>query len=75
MKDLSRLFTLALILFTVMCILVGCGSTYTIRTKDSREFQAKNEPDITKDRYIKFKTISGEKVLLKQDEVSVISED
>lgn len=55
-------------------ILVGC-STYTIRTKDGREYTSKSRPDITNDKYVKFKTISGEKVLLKQDEVSIISED
>lgn len=55
-------------------MLVGC-STYTIRTKDGREYTSDGRPDITSDRYVKFKTTSGQKILLKQDEVSIISED
>ena len=55
--------------------LLGCASTYTIRTKDGREFQAAKKPDITDDRYVRFTTTAGNKVLLKQDEISVISED
>ena len=61
--------------FLMATVLLGCASTYTIRTKDGREFQSSKRPDITDDRYIKFTTKSGNKVLLKQDEVSIISED
>lgn len=60
------------------CIAVavlGCSSTYTIRTTDGREFQSVGKPDLTEDRYIKFETKDGRKVLLKQKEVSTISED
>jgi uncharacterized protein YcfL len=71
MKDSFRLFIFTLIAFMVL----GCSSPHTIRTKDGREYQSKNKPDITNDRYIKFTTVAGQKVLLKQDEVSVISED
>ena len=58
-----------------LVVLVGCSSTYTIRTKDGQEFQSLEKPDITDDRYVKFETKSGRKILLKQDEVSSISED
>ncbi|RWX48935.1 hypothetical protein VT99_10423 [Candidatus Electrothrix marina] len=75
MKEKSKLFIFALTGLTALVFLAGCGSTYTIRTKDSREFQTKSAPDITDDRYVKFTTVAGQKVLLKQDEVSVISED
>jgi hypothetical protein len=75
MKETARFFVSVLAGFTVLIFLAGCGSTYTIRTKDSREFQTKSAPDITDDRYVKFTTVAGQKVLLKQDEVSVISED
>ncbi len=71
MKKLINLVALALI----AVLLLACGQTYTIRTKDGREFQSKARPDLTDDRYVKFKTKAGQKVLLKQDEVSVISED
>ena len=75
MKEIPRFFVPVLTGFAVLIFLAGCGSTYTIRTKDSREFQTKSAPDITDDRYVKFTTVAGQKVLLKQDEVSVISED
>lgn len=55
-------------------ILWGC-TTYTIRTKDGREFQSKSEPVKTSDDFYKFTTKDGRKVLLKTDEISVISED
>ena len=61
--------------FLVSVMLVGCSSTHTIRTKDGREFVSSDEPDLTGDKFIKFKTTDGRKVLLKQDEVSTISED
>ena len=75
MKTLSRHLCFIATGVTVLSLLVGCAPTYTIRTKDSREFQSRNAPDITDDRYVKFTTVAGQKVLLKQDEVSVISED
>ena len=61
------------LLLSVM--LIGCSSTHTIRTKDGKEFTSSEEPDITGDRFIKFRTTDGRKVLLKQDEISSISED
>lgn len=68
--------SLKLTAFIVIAImLLGCSSTYTIKTKDGRKFQASDKPDTTADRYVKFLTTSGKEVLLKQDEVLVISED
>jgi hypothetical protein len=68
--------SLTLIAFALSVVmLLGCSTTYTIRTKDGREFQSLAKPDTTDERYIKFETKSGRKVLLKQDEVSTISED
>jgi hypothetical protein len=55
--------------------LLGCSSTYTIRTTDGREYHSVGKPDMTEDRYIKFETKDGREVLLKQKEVSSISED
>jgi hypothetical protein len=75
MRHVLKIITAGLSGVAVLIFLVGCSSTYTIRTKDSREFQTKSAPDITDDRYVKFTTVAGQKVLLKQDEVSVISED
>ncbi len=54
---------------------IGCSSTYTIRTTDGREYHSVGKPDLTEDRYIKFETRDGREVLLKQKEVSSISED
>jgi hypothetical protein len=56
-------------------LVVGCSSTYTIRTTDGREYHSVAQPDITDDRYVKFETKDGREVLLKQQEVSSISED
>ncbi len=56
-------------------MLLGCSTPYTIRTKDGREFHAVTKPNLTDDRYVKFETKEGREVLLKQDEVSSISED
>ena len=64
-----------IVCFLVSVVLVGCSSTYTIRTKDGTEYVARDEPDLTGDKFVKFKTTDGRKVLLKQDEVSTISED
>ncbi|WLE98167.1 MAG: YgdI/YgdR family lipoprotein [Candidatus Electrothrix communis] len=75
MKKTVKILTAGLSGVAILVLSVGCSSTYTIRTKDSREFQTKSAPDITDDRYVKFTTVAGQKVLLKQDEVSVISED
>jgi uncharacterized protein YcfL len=68
--------SLKLITLTVTAfMLVGCGSTtHTIRTKDSREYHSVEKPDITDDRYVKFETTSGQQLLIKQDEISTISE-
>jgi hypothetical protein len=59
----------------VAILVVGCGSTYTIRTTDGREYHSDAKPDLTDDRYVKFETKDGREVLLKQKEVSSISED
>lgn len=75
MRKTVKILTAGLSGIAILVLSVGCGPTYTIRTKDSREFQSKSAPDITDDRYVKFTTVAGQKVLLKQDEVSVISED
>ncbi|MCI5219861.1 MAG: YgdI/YgdR family lipoprotein [Candidatus Electrothrix sp. LOE2] len=75
MRKTVKMLTAGLSGVAILVLSVGCSSTYTIRTKDSREFQTKSAPDITDDRYVKFTTVAGQKVLLKQDEVSVISED
>lgn len=75
MRKKVKMLTAGLSGVAILVLSVGCSSTYTIRTKDSREFQTKSAPDITDDRYVKFTTVAGQKVLLKQDEVSVISED
>ena len=67
---------LGLSVFGLMAILVvGCSSTYTIRTTDGREYHSVAKPDLTDDRYVKFETKDGREVLLKQKEVSSISED
>ena len=68
--------SLSLIAFTLsVFMLLGCSTPYTIRTKDGREFHAVSKPNMTDDRYVKFETKDGREVLLKQDEVSSISED
>ena len=56
-------------------LIVGCGTAYTIRTTDGREYHSVGKPDLTDDKYIKFETKDGREVLLKQQEVSSISED
>ncbi len=67
---------LSLIAFTFIVVtLLGCSTPYTIRTKDGREFHSNSKPNLTDDRYVKFETKDGREVLLKQDEVSSISED
>ncbi len=71
MRILSSLIALAFILV----MLLGCSTPYTIRTKDGREYHAEGKPKITNDRYIKFHTKEGREVLLKDDEVSSISEE
>ena len=67
----STIISLSVVAF----LIVGCSSSTTIRSKDSKEYQTNAEPDITDDRYVKMETSSGQKVLLKQDEVSSISEN
>jgi len=69
-------FLLSLIALTfIMVTLLGCSTPYIIRTKDGREFHSVAKPNMTDDRYIKFLTKEGREVLLKQDEVSSISEE
>lgn len=75
MKKTLKILTAGISGIAVLVLTVGCAPTYTIRTKDSREYQSKSAPDITDDRYVRFTTVAGQKVLLKQDEVPVISED
>jgi hypothetical protein len=59
----------------IAIFVVGCSSAYTIRTTDGREYHSVAKPDLTDDRYVKFETKDGREVLLKQKEVSSISED
>jgi hypothetical protein len=69
-------FLLSLIALTFMMVtILGCSTPYIIRTKDGREFHSVAKPNMTDDRYIKFLTKEGREVLLKQDEVSSISEE
>lgn len=63
------------VMIVVALLVFGCSSTYTVRTKDGKEFISEGEPDVTDDNFIKFKTTGGRKVLLKQDEVSTIEEN
>ncbi len=68
---------LSLIAFVfIMVTLLGCSSPHIIRTKDGREYHSVAQPEFLKeDGYIKFKTTEGREVLLKEDEVSSISDD
>ncbi len=68
---------LSLVAFAfVMVTLLGCSSPHVIRTKDGREYHSVARPKILKkDGYVKFKTKEGREVLLKEDEVSSISDD
>jgi len=68
------------VLFLVVIILVpvmfsGCSQTYTIRTTDGKEYISQGEPGLTNDKFIKFETTSGRKVVIKQDEISTIHEN
>lgn len=65
---------LSMVLF-VLFIVFGCSSTYTIRTKDGKEYTSQGAPDLTNDKFIKFETTAGRKVLIKQDEISSIQEN
>ena len=70
-----RIF-LSLIAFCFSVVMLfGCSTPYTIRTKDGREFRSVAKPNMTDDRYVRFETKDGREVLLKQDEISTISED
>jgi len=71
MRIISSLIAFAFIMVT----LLGCSKPYTIRTKDGREYHAEGKPNVTNDKYIKFETKDGRKILLKQDEVSTIAEE
>ena len=63
------------VIILVVLMFLGCSSTYTIRTKDGKEYISQGEPDVTDDQFVKFETTSGRKVLIKQDEVSSIQEN
>ena len=63
------------VIIMVLLVLLGCSTTYTIRTKDGREYTSQGEPDLTDDKFIKFETTGGRKVLITQDEVSTIHEN
>ena len=71
---MKRVLYLAVIILVALTFL-GCSSTYTIRTKDGKEYISQGEPDLTDDEFIKFETTAGRKVLIKQDEVSTIQEN
>jgi hypothetical protein len=64
-----------LIIILISLILLGCSTTYTIRTKDGKEYISQGAPDLTDDKFIKFETTGGRKVLIKQDEISTIQEN
>jgi hypothetical protein len=65
-----------LLIIAIFCIILfGCGTTYTIRTKDGKEYISQGTPDLTGDKFIKFETTGGRKVLIKQDEISSIQEN
>jgi hypothetical protein len=67
--------SLSLIAFILgVVMLFGCSTTYTIRTKDGREFQSVERPEVTEDGFLKFEAKDGRKVLLKRDEVSAIDD-
>jgi hypothetical protein len=60
----------------LLCLFfIGCSATYTIRTRDGKEFISQGKPDLTGDKFIKFETTGGRKVLIKQDEISSIQEN
>lgn len=63
------------IILSLFFICFGCSSTYTIRTKDGKEYTSQGAPDMTNDKFIRFETTAGRKVLIKQDEVSTIEEN
>lgn len=71
MKKVFNYLTIILISLTFL----GCGTTYTIRTKDGKEYISQGEPDLTNDKFIKFETTAGRKVLIKQDEISSMQEN
>ncbi len=68
---------LSLIAFAfAMVTLMACSTPHVIRTKDGREYHSVAHPEfLRKDGYIKFRTKEGREVLLKEDEVSSISDD
>lgn len=63
------------IIALISIMFFGCSQTYTIRTTDGKEYISQGEPDLTDDKFIKFETTSGRKVLIKQDEISTIHEN
>jgi len=69
----KALFLAAIILVALMFF--GCAKTYTIRTTDGKEYVSQGAPDLTNDRFIRFETTAGRKVLIKQDEISTIHEN
>lgn len=71
MKATLKIFIILLSLF----ICFGCSSTYTIRTKDGKEYRSQGAPDMTNDKFVRFETTAGRKVLIKQDEISTIEEN
>jgi hypothetical protein len=71
---MKRVLSFAAIVI-VLVVFLGCSSTYTIRTKDGKEYVSQGEPDLTDDKFIKFETTAGRKVLIKQDEISTIQEN
>ena len=53
-----------MVIILVSLMFIGCGSTYTVRTKDGKEYTSQGAPDLTSDKYIKFETTAGRKVLI-----------
>ena len=71
---MKNVFKFSLIILIALMFL-GCSTTYTIRTKNGHEYTSQGEPDLTDDKFIKFETTGGRKVLIKMDEVSSIQEN
>jgi hypothetical protein len=74
-RSVANRFVIAVLASLTAIAVFGGSSTYTIRTTDGREYHSVGRPDLTADRYVKFQTKDGREVLLKQKEVSSISED
>lgn len=71
---MKKAFNFAAIILGLLLFL-GCSTTYTIRTKNGKEYISQGTPNLTGDKFIKFETTAGRKILIKQDEISSIQEN